>query len=98
MHYGNRLKYIRENERLSQTELAEKFTKEVSQANISYWENSKFPPLEMIVEICSLLNYPLSKFFDAADLPEDQAKMLDLYLQLTPEQKEIIEKLIESII
>lgn len=55
---GNRLKYVREEHDLSQTELAEKLG--MTQKAVSSWENDRtYPRMQQLVEMCSIYNCTL---------------------------------------
>ena len=55
---GSRLKYVREEHDLSQTELAEKLG--MTQKAVSSWENDRtYPRMQQLVEMCSIYNCTL---------------------------------------
>jgi transcriptional regulator with XRE-family HTH domain len=60
--YGEKIKKLRKKAGLNQAELAQKVG--ISRPNISFWENSAFPPLEAIYKICKVLNITLGDFFN----------------------------------
>jgi transcriptional regulator with XRE-family HTH domain len=77
--YGERIKQLRKTAGLNQAELALKIG--VSRPNISFWENSPFPPLEAIYKICKALNVSMGEFFsdqeDRSDsIPSEELKAL----------------------
>ena len=59
--YGERLKFLRKKASLSQADLADKTG--VARPNISFWENSDFPPLEAIDKVCRALGLETWEFF-----------------------------------
>ncbi|OHD67123.1 MAG: hypothetical protein A2W19_03740 [Spirochaetes bacterium RBG_16_49_21] len=59
--YGEKIKQLRKIAGLNQAELALKIG--VSRPNISFWENSAFPPLEAIYKICKVFNINIGEFF-----------------------------------
>ena len=55
---GSRLKYVREDHDLSQTELAENLG--MTQKAVSSWENDRtYPRMQQLVEMCSIYNCTL---------------------------------------
>lgn len=67
--YGERIKLLRKKAGLNQAQLALKIG--VSRPNISFWENSAFPPLEAIDKVCKALNENIAHFFSSADEPSN---------------------------
>jgi transcriptional regulator with XRE-family HTH domain len=77
--YGERIKQLRKTAGLNQAELALKIG--VSRPNISFWENSPFPPLEAIYKICKALNVNMGEFFSdqedrSGSIPSEDLKAL----------------------
>jgi len=102
MGYGERIRKLRKKRSLSQKELAEKLGKNVKQANVSSWEKSTYPPLEVIEKICTAMDITITDFF--ADGYNSggtviSEECLDLAIEidrLTPEKKNLFLKHILS--
>lgn len=94
MHWGEKLKSIREHFGLTQQQLADRM-EGISQRNISFWENSEFPPLEEIVRILGELNYTLNDFFGRPELREEELRILEYYNQLNTKTRKAIMDLLK---
>lgn len=82
--FGERIRTLRKEAKLNQADLA--VMTGVSRPNISFWENSEYPPLEAIVKVCQALKIPVWEFFLT-----DEAKA-GLY-GISPEAMLLIERL-----
>lgn len=65
MHYGDKIRRLREQNGYSQRKLAGII--EMNHHSISNWEPLPNPPLEYILKTCAFFNLPLSEFFTDKD-------------------------------
>ncbi|PKL35833.1 MAG: hypothetical protein CVV44_20155 [Spirochaetae bacterium HGW-Spirochaetae-1] len=89
MHWGEKLKSIREHFGLTQQQLADRLPG-VSQRNISFWENSEYPPLDEIVKILRELNYTLNDFFGKPELKDEELMILEYYNRLNAKTRKAV--------
>ncbi|HOO71977.1 MAG TPA: helix-turn-helix transcriptional regulator [Spirochaetota bacterium] len=101
--YGKRIKQLRKNAGLSQEELAAKVG--ISRPNISFWENSSFPPLDAIDRVCKALGMELWKFFltdDAVsrslDIPAEYLTIFQRLCSLDHQLRKDIQEIFEIIL
>lgn len=74
MDFGGRIRNLRKEKGIKATELSEKV--QISQPYLSQIEHgTKQPPIDVIVNVCKVLNIPLSQFF-----AEDQENLSISYL------------------
>lgn len=79
--FGKRIRELRKTAGLNQADLAEKIG--VARPNISFWENSPYPPLEAITRICKALNIDIAEFFLTDDIKTKYYGIDHDILQLT---------------
>ncbi|CAK7010679.1 helix-turn-helix transcriptional regulator [Tissierella sp.] len=98
MDFGEKLKYLRENNDMTRDDLANKLN--VSYSTISKYEtNVRFPDQEMLVKIADLFNVSTDYLLGRSDIPNPYTKentsATDEIANLSPESQEEIKKLIE---
>lgn len=77
MEFGEKIKYLREKERMSQEELAEKIG--VSRQAVTKWENGGgIPDLNNIKKLVAIFNISYDDFFKTAKLPDTRSENLIL--------------------
>jgi len=101
--YGERIKILRKNAGLNQADLAEKIG--VSRPNISFWENSEFPPLEAITKVCGALGIETWKFFinedvlaNITNIPPDYLMLLEDIMTLDVEDRSDLLEIFKTIV
>lgn len=81
MHYGEKIKQLRDEHGYSQRKLS--FTINENHRNINNWEPLQYPPLDFIAKTCEHFNIRLSEFFSTDDdniLTEDRYLIEALHL------------------
>lgn len=109
MSFGNNLKKIRQENEMTQEELAKKIN--TSRSNIANYENDKnMPSIEILNKLSEILNCSTDYLLGKSDIRNPEKKdndLLDLtsmgfsaenYTQPTPSQKEQIKGLIEVVL
>jgi HTH-type transcriptional repressor of puuD len=97
MNIGGRIKEIRKQSGIKITELAEKAG--IARVYLSDIERGKHTPsLKTLEAICAALKVSLSAFFaeEGQGLDPEFRKMVDTAKKLTPEQRESLQKLMET--
>ncbi len=97
MNIGGRIKEIRKQSGIKIVELAEKAG--IARVYLSEIERGKHTPsLKTLEAICVTLNVSLSDFFaeEGRELEPEFRKMVDTAKKLTPEQRELIQRLMET--
>ena len=75
-YFNNNLKYVRQERKMSQQELANKIG--ADRSTISRWENNEIEtPLDMAIKIADVFNIPYHDFF-GKDLKFDNAEVIDV--------------------
>ncbi|RAL20831.1 helix-turn-helix transcriptional regulator [Thermoflavimicrobium daqui] len=93
---GYRIKELRKQKHMSQADLAESIGKR--QESIARIENGKFnPSYDVLVDICNSLGVSLSEFFSSDTLPSDLQRWLQVGKKLSPEQRDALSKIIETL-
>lgn len=95
--YGFKFLELRKKNKLSQSDLAK--IAEVGQTTISEIESGKKSPNAITIEkICQALNTTLPEFFaeERPELEPELRRLLDTARKLSPEQREHLQKLLES--
>lgn len=98
MNVGVRLRELRKAKGLSTQELAE--LTNISQPVISRLEtNNRSADVAYIEIICNALDITLADFFaeDQQDLDPELQRLLETAKKLTPEQRELVQRLLETI-
>ncbi|MCX7779644.1 MAG: helix-turn-helix domain-containing protein [Negativicutes bacterium] len=97
MEIGKAIKLIREQQGLSMTALAKKAG--IGQSTISHIENDNTQPtFDVLERIITALGYTLSDFFagDKPELEPDLRRLLDAAKRLTPEEREKLTDLLNT--
>lgn len=97
MNIGGRIKEIRKQSGIKIVDLAEKAG--IARVYLSDIERGKHTPsLKTLEAICAALNVSLSAFFaeEGQDLSPEFRKMVDIAKKLTPEQREALQRLMET--
>ena len=97
MDVGKRVINLRNRANISGNQLAAKSG--VSQSGINRIERGEqFPTTETLERICKALGITLAEFFadDSEEMPPDLIRLLQSAKRLTPEQRESITKMIET--
>ena len=97
MNIGGRIKEIRKQSGVKIIDLAEKAG--IARVYLSDIERGKHTPsLKTLEAICVALNVSLSAFFaeEGQDLAPEFRKMVDTAKKLTPEQREVLQRLMDT--
>lgn len=97
MDFGGRIRNLRKEKGIKATELSEKV--QISQPYLSQIEHgTKQPPIDVIVNVCKVLNIPLSQFFaeDQENLPSDIVLLIETAKKLSKEELEHLNKFLLS--
>jgi transcriptional regulator with XRE-family HTH domain len=100
--YGEKIKQLRKKAGLSQAELALKIG--ISRPNISFWENSDYPPLEAIDRVCKTLQVDIVDFFNDRDshstimLPEGIKEFVETLLLFDDETRNDLLEIFNTIL
>ncbi|BBB91438.1 MAG TPA: helix-turn-helix transcriptional regulator [Methylomusa anaerophila] len=98
MNIGGRIREIRKQSGLKINQLAE--TVGIDRVYLSDIERGKSTPsLKTLEAICTALNISLSDFFaeQGQELDPEIRRLVDTVKKLTPEQREYLQKLLETI-
>ncbi len=95
MHFGEKIRQLREHYGLTQQQLADRVG--VLQRSVSAWENNQYPPLDQIIKILASLNCSPPDFFGEPELSSDEAELLDLYKTLSERQKTALRAFLKTI-
>ncbi len=89
MNIGKELKKLREENHLTQREVAEKLG--ISQGSYATWENKKTnQTLKILEKVADFYGIPLQKFFIDDNQSQDFIGSADNYVRLHQDQKEVI--------
>ncbi|HMM22134.1 MAG TPA: helix-turn-helix transcriptional regulator [Selenomonadales bacterium] len=98
MNYGSRLKHFREQNGMSANALAKKV--DLDPTTIYKIEaNDSKPSLGSLERICQVLGITLADFFaeEKPELSPEIRRLLETAKKLTPEQAELLQKLLEAL-
>lgn len=98
MDIGTRIRKERERQKISMNALAKKA--EIGQSTLSYIENGlRQPTFEIIERIVKALGITLTDFFaeEKPELEPELRRLLETAKKLTPEQREQLQRLLESL-
>ncbi|MDR3540764.1 MAG: helix-turn-helix transcriptional regulator [Desulfosporosinus sp.] len=97
MNIGKMIQQERKRQQISMNALAKRA--EIGQSTLSYIESGqRQPTFEIIVRIVNGLNLTLADFFaeEKPELEPELRRLLDTARKLTPEQREHLQKLLET--
>ena len=93
---GHRVRNLRLQKKLTMKEVAE--TAGIAQSSLSYIENgNNSPSIETLEAILKALGITMGEFFveEKQDLEPELLRLLDTVKKLTPEQRELAQRLLE---
>jgi transcriptional regulator with XRE-family HTH domain len=101
--YGEKIKQLRKNAGLSQADLASLIG--VSRPNISFWENSAYPPLDAIEKVCNALNIEVWRFFindfslaQIMDVPAESIELVERIAKLDMQKRSDLLEIVEVMV
>ncbi len=99
MDIGSRIREVRKLKKVKLVDLAR--SADISRVYLSDIErNKKIPPIQTLDRICQALEITLGDFFagDRPELAPDLRRLLETAQKLTPEQREHLQKLFDTIV
>ncbi len=97
MNIGEMIQQERQRQKISMNTLAKRV--EIGQSTLSYIESGqRQPTFEIVLRVVSALNLTLAEFFagERPELEPELRRLLDTARKLTPEQREALQKLLET--